>query len=257
MNTLSPSSRPVGPWSARFGRLFLFLGAALVAAGLGGCGGGGGSSEPPPVAAPTLEIRSGLDGAATGPFQVDFVFSGDVGGFSQNSFSLLSGTVVAGSFKQVNSRLFTVTINPRENANGVVSLRVGGGAYTALGGLLTNTVTYEFSKAFDTVKPITEPTPTFSHVWQGASGASPALVTITFDMDVQPFTASALSTSTAVISAFTRVSPRVYTLVLSPPPGVSGIMILTIPEGAVTAAVAGGVATTRPYGYGLFVYIPN
>ena len=111
MNTLSPSSRPVGPWSARFGRLFLLLGAALVAAGLSGCGGGGGSSEPPPVAAPTLEIRSGLDGAATGPFQVDFVFSGDVAGFSQSSFTLSGGTVASVALA-LPAGLFTVSGSP-------------------------------------------------------------------------------------------------------------------------------------------------
>ena len=39
------------------------LGVGL--AGLAGCGGGG-SSDPDPLPPPTLEIRTGLDGAATG-----------------------------------------------------------------------------------------------------------------------------------------------------------------------------------------------
>ncbi|MFZ4651763.1 MAG: Ig-like domain-containing protein [Rubrivivax sp.] len=252
MSTLPHSSHPVGPWSARFGRLFLFLGAALVASGLSGCGGGGGSSEPPPVAAPTLEIRSGLDGAATGPFQVDFDFSGDAAGFSQNSFTLAGGTVATGSFKQVTARHYTVTIIPRDNSTGTVSLRVRSGAFTAVGGLLTNTVAYDFSKAYDTVKPQTEPTVNFSHVMQGASDTPPALVTITFDIDVQPFTVDALSVSSGTtVSAFTRVSPRVYTLVLTPPAQTAGLMTVTVPEGAVIGAVPGGVANTRPYAYGV------
>lgn len=237
-------------------RWLMVFGAAALAAGLAGCGGGGGVSEPPPIAAPKLEIRSGLDGAATGPFQVDFVFDGDVANFSQNSFTLSGGTVAAGSFKQINARQFTVTINPRENAMGNVLMRVGGGAFTAVGSLLTNTVSYEFSKAYDTIKPPTEPTPTFGHVWQGAAYASPATVTITFDIDVQPFTLDALTVSTATASTFTRVSARVYTLVLSPPSQVSGVMTLTLPEGSVVGAVTGGVATTRPYSYHVLFLTP-
>lgn len=255
--TASSASRPAGTWITAWRRLSLMIGAATLAAGLAGCGGGGGSSEPEPIAAPRLDIQSGLDGAATGPFQVDFVFNGDVAGFSQSSFTVSGGTVAAGSFKQVSARQFTVTINPRENAMGVVSLRVGGGAFTALGSLLTNTTSYEFSKAYDTIKPVTEPTANFGHVMQGASATPPALVTITFDIDVQPFNVEALTVSTATVSAFTRVSPRVYTLVLTPPAQSVGVMTVTIPEGAVTGAVPGGVANTRPYSYGVLFITPQ
>lgn len=222
----------------------------LGLAALAGCGGGG-SSEPPPLPPPTLEIRSGLDGAATGPFPVTFVFSGDVAGFGQNSFTLQRGTVVPGSFQQISARQFSVTINPAANAMGTVSMRVPAGAFSAVGSLLTNPVAYEFSKAFDTIKPVTEPTVNFSHVMQGASAQPPALVTITFDLDVLPLTLDKFEVSGATPSAFTRVSARVYTVVLTPPTQTLGLMIVTLPEGAATGAVPGGTPNSRPYSYGI------
>lgn len=235
---------------------FLGLMLALVSAGLAGCGGGGSISEPDPAPAPTLEIRTGLDGAATGPFQVSFVFSNDVTGFSQSSLRLQRGTVVDGSFRQVSAREFAVTINPQANAMGVTVLRVPVGSFSTVGSLLTNPITYEFSKAFDTIKPVTEPTASFGHVMQGVSGRPPALVTITFDIDVQPFTLDKLEISGATASAFTRVSAREYTLVLTPPPQVTGVMVVNVPEGAVTGAVPGGVASTRPSSYGILYIVP-
>ena len=237
-----------------FPRAWRFLGLmlALVSAGLAGCGGGGSISEPDPAPAPTLEIRSGLDGAATGPFQVNFVFSNDVAGFSQSSLRLQRGTVVDGSFRQVSAREFAVTINPQANAVGVTVLRVLPASFSTVGSLLTNSITYEFSKAFDTIKPVTEPTANFSEAYLGGSGRPPVRVTITFDIDVVPFTLDKLEISGGTASAFTRVSAREYTLVLTPPPLVSGIMLVSVPEGAVTGAVAGGVPNTRPYSYQIF-----
>jgi hypothetical protein len=235
---------------------FLGLMLAFVSAGLAGCGGGGSISEPDPAPAPTLEIRTGLDGAATGPFQVSFVFSNDVAGFSQSSLRLQRGNVVDGSFRQVSAREFAVTINPQANAMGVTVLRVPVGSFSTVGSLLTNPITYEFSKAFDTIKPVTEPTASFGHVMQGVSGRPPALVTITFDIDVQPFTLDKLEISGATASAFNRVSAREYTLVLTPPPQVTGVMVVNVPEGAVTGAVPGGVPSTRPSSYGILYIVP-
>ena len=224
--------------------------------GLAACGGG--SSEPDPAPPPTLDIRSGLDGAATGPFSISFIFSNDVAGFSQSSFTVLRGTVAPGSFKQLSAREFSATIAPFDNATGAVLLRVNVGAFSTVGSLVTNAVAYEFSKAFDTVKPVTEASPSFGHVFQGpVAGVGPATVTITFDLDVQPFTLDTLVVSGATASAFTRVSARVYTLVLTPPGNASGLMIVEVPEGAVTGAVPGGVAISRPYSYGILYFTPR
>ena len=248
-----------------FSRASLFLGLvlALVAAGLAGCGGGSSISEPDPAPAPTLEIRTGLDGVATGPFQVDFVFSNDVAGFSQSSLRLLSGTVVEGSFRQVSSRQFAVMINPPANATGVTVLKVRAGSFTSVGSFLTNTTTYEFSKAFDTIQPVTEPSPDFSVVYLGAAGLAkpPVRTTITFTIDVQPLTLDKLVIVGATASDFTRVSDRVYTLVLTPPPQanqVVGTMVVYVPEGAVTGAVPGGVPNSRPYSYEIiYIQLPG
>jgi len=243
-----------------FSRASLLLGLvlALVAAGLAGCGGGGSISEPDPAPAPTLEISTGLDGAATGPFQVNFVFSNDVAGFSQSSLRLQRGTVVDGSFRQVSAREFAVTINPQANNMGVTVLQVPVGSFSTVGSLLVNRVAYEFSKAFDTIKPVTEPTPTFSHVYQGAMARPPVLVTITFDIDVQPLTLDKLDISGGTASAFTRVSARVYTLVLTPPlnSGITGVMLVNVPEGTVTGAVPGGVPNSRPHSYQILYIQP-
>lgn len=236
--------------------LSLTLGMAALAVGLSACGGGGGSSEPDPTPPPTLQIRAGLDGAATGPFQLSFLFSGPVAGFSQNSFTVQRGTVAPGSFKQLSPTEFSVVINPPDNSVGVTQLRVGGGAFSAVGSLLTNPVAYEFSKAYDTFKPPVEPTANFSHEMQNPLARPPALVTITFDMDVQPFTLDKLAVSGATASAFTRVSARIYTLVLTPPAQTSGLMVVSIPEGAVTGAVPGGIANTRPYTYQILYIVP-
>lgn len=256
LRCLPASSRFLHAWR----RLARVLAWTLVGAGLAGlaaCGGGGGMSEPAPLPPPTLEIRSGLDGAATGPFQVSFVFSGDVAGFGATSFTLLRGTVVAGSFKQVNAREYTVMINPPANAMGLTVIRVNAGSFSAVGSLLTNPVSYEFSKAFDTLKPVTtEPTANFSHVMQGAAGAPPALLTLTFDVDVLPFTLDKLEIASAVPSAFTRVSAREYTLVLTPASGTSGVMVVSVPEGAVTAAGPNGVPSSRTYSYGIIYKMP-
>lgn len=241
-------------------RLFkVVLAALFVGAGLAACGGGGGGglTEPPPIAAPSLQIRSGLDGAAAGTFQVDFIFSGDVAGFTQNSFSLLRGSVVAGSFKQLNAREFSVLITPPPNSTGVTSLQVRAGAFTALGGLLTNVSGYEFAKPYDTVKPSpTEPTPVFSHVMRGTGTQQSALVTILFDIDVEPLTADKLLVASATPSEFTRVSAREYRVVLTPPGTVSALMLKSLPEGSVKGAVPGGVATSPAYSYGVFVVVP-
>jgi len=248
-----------------FSRAWLFLGLvlALLAAGLAGCGGGSSISEPDPAPAPTLEIHTGLDGAATGPFQVDLVFSNDVAGFSQSSLSLQRGTVVEGSFKQVSSRQFAVMINPPANATGVTVLQVRTGSFTSVGSFVSNTITYEFSKAFDTIRPVTEPSPNFSHVYLGAASQAkpPVRVTITFDIDVQPLTLDKLVIVGATASDFTRVSARVYTLVLTPPPLVTGIvgsMEVVVPKGAVTGDVPGGVPNSRPYAYQvIYVQLPG
>lgn len=255
-STIDRCGRLLRPFLRATSRLLsLTLGVAALAAGLSACGGGGGSSEPEPTPPPTLQIRAGLDGAATGPFQLSFVFSGPVAGFSQSSFTLLRGTVASGSFKQVSPTEFSVVINPPDNAVGVTQLRVGAGAFSAVGSLLTNPVAYEFSKAYDTFKPPVEPTASFSHEMQNAQGRPPALVTITFDMDVQPFTLDKLAVSGATASAFTRMSARVYTLVLTPPVQTSGVMMVSIPEGTVTGAVPGGIANTRPYTYQILYFV--
>jgi hypothetical protein len=251
----SPRLRFAGIYS----RASLVLGLTLqiLSAGLAGCGGGGSISEPDPAPAPTLEISTGLDGAATGPFQVSFVFSGDVAGFSQSSLRLQRGTVVEGSFRQVSSREFSVSINPQANSMGVTVLRVLPASFSTVGSLLTNSVAYEFSKAFDTIKPVTEPTANFSYVFLGAD-RPPVRVTITFDIDVKPFTLDQLDISGGTASAFTRVSAREYTLVLTPPPQVSGLMLVNVPEGAVTGDVPGGVSNTRPYSQGvIYVQLPG
>ena len=248
---------PSGAWSACFRRLSLWLSLTLVAFGLAACGGGG-SSEPDPAPPPTLDIRSGVDGAATGPFPISFIFSNDVAGFSQSSFTVLRGAVAPGSFKQLGAREFTATIIPLDNATGAVFLRVNMGAFSTVGSLVTNAVAYEFSKAFDTIKPVTEASPNFAHVFQGpVAGVGPATVTITFDIDVQPVALDALVVSGATASGFTRVSARVYTLVLTPPGNASGLMIVEVPEGAVTGAVPGGIANRRPYSYGILYFTPK
>jgi hypothetical protein len=249
-----------------FSRASLFLGLvlALVAAGLAGCGGGGSISEPDPAPAPTLEIRTGLDGVAAGPFQVDFVFSNDVAGFSQSSLRLQSGTVVEGSFKQVSSRQFAVMINPPANATGVTVLKVFTGSFTSVGSFLTNTTTYEFSKAFDTIQPVTDPAADCSYVYLGGPAGvakPPVRVTISFSIDVQPLTLDKLVIVGGTASDFTRVSARVYTMVLTPPPQVppvAGTMTVYVPEGAVTGAVPGGVSNSRGYSCNiLYILLPG
>jgi hypothetical protein len=259
------SSPPLGHSGRPFSHLLgcasrilrLTMAGAFVALGLGGCGGGGSISEPPPTPAPTLQIRSGLDGAATGTFQVDFVFNGDVAGFSQDKISLSRGTLVAGSFKQLNAREFTALITPPSNSSGVTTVQVRAGSFTALGSLLTNVIGYEFSKPYDTVKPgPTEPTPTFSHVMRGTGSQQSALVTIVFDIDVEPFTVDKIQVASATVSDFTRVSAREYRLVLTPPGPVSALMLMALPEGSVKGAVVGGTFTSQSYQYGVYVLVP-
>lgn len=260
---------PTPPWSSRnrsASTVFLDGSAHLLrlafatlcmAAGLTACGGGGSISEPPPTPAPTLQIRSGLDGAATGAFQVDFVFSGDVAGFTQARINLSRGTVVPDSFKQLNAREFTVRITPPPNSSGVTTVQVRAGSFTAVGSLLTNAIGYEFSKPYDTVKPgPTEPTPDFSHVMRGTGSQQSALVTILFDIDVEPFTVDKLQVASAAVSDFTRVSAREYRLVLTPLGPGSALMLVALPEGSVKGAVSGGTFTTQPYQYGVYVLVP-
>ena len=70
-------------------------------------------------------------------------------------------------------------------------------------------------------------------------------MTFTFNLDVgDSFVASDVIVTNATPGTFTKVSPTVYTLQVTPPSATSGICTIEVPPGAVTA-VSSGVSNTR------------
>ena len=236
-----PSIQTAPGGQARLGRWATWLLAAMVAL-LSACGGGGDASPAPvPPVAPTLSISSNVVGVADAAVTVRFLFSADVASFASNRFALSGGSIATGSFTQVSAREFTVVINPNPNREGQIQMSVPAGAFSDVTGKAGSTVAYAFAQAYNTTLPVTEPTVSITDDTPNTGLATgPIKVTFTFNMDVgNSFTLDDLDISVGTVSAFTRVSATVYTLVVTPPAGTSGGVLIELRSGSVTGAVTG------------------
>jgi hypothetical protein len=240
-------------------RVWLPLGAlgSLAALALPGCGGTIGDSEPDAGAAPTLDITSSAPGTASGAITLRFGFSADTAAFVGGTlpFSLRGGRVRSGTFVRVSARESTVVIEPNANAQGVIELSVPAGAFFEASGRNANTVAYNFSQAYDTRLPATEPgatlTPNVSGTARGAF-----VLTITFNLDVgDSFALADLLVGDAAPSGFTKASGTEYRVTLTPPAAATGILIVTLPAGAVTAP-SSGQSNGRDYSLAVFYATP-
>lgn len=249
-------------WQPRSWRwLELAMALLVVLAGLlSGCGGGSGF-EPPVAMAPQLTISSNVAGTASGPVTLRFKFSADVAAFASGSlpFAMSGARQIAGSFAKVSPNEFTTVVQPDVNKVGSISITVPAGAFSDSSGQAPSTQSYTFSQPYNTVVPDTEPLVDIS---AGASTASGQFtITLTFNIDVgSSFTLDKLSLSVlgssdplarATASALTKVSPTVYTALITPVSTTSGLVVVTLPKGAVTGLVS-GVSNSRDWQYGFF-----
>ena len=249
-------------WQPRSWRwLELAMALLVVLAGLlSGCGGGSGF-EPPVAMAPQLTISSNVAGTASGPVTLRFKFSADVAAFPSGSlpFAMSGARQIAGSFAKVSPSEFTTVVQPDVSKVGSISITVPAGAFSDSSGQAPSTQSYTFSQPYNTVVPDTEPLVDIS---AGASTASGQFtITLTFNIDVgSSFTLDKLSLSVlgssdplarATASALTKVSPTVYTALITPVSTTSGLVVVTLPKGAVTGLVS-GVSNSRDWQYGFF-----
>ena len=234
-----------------------------TAALLGGCGGGGGSAvvELPAAVAPELTISSNVAGTASGPVTLRFKFSADVAAFPSGSlpFTMVGAKQVANSFTKLSASEFTTVIQPDVNRAGMIDITVPAGAFSDATGRASNTKSYPFSQSYNTVVPDTEPRVDISG---GASTPSGQFtITLNFNIDVgNSFTLDKLSLTVlgssdplakASASTLIKVSPTVYTAVITPTSSASGLVLVTLPKGAVTGLVS-GVSNSRDWQYGFF-----
>jgi hypothetical protein len=228
------------------------LAALLALAPLAACGGGGGSSAP--ITAPTLDIRSNTVGDARGPFTVTFYFSDAISlPTGTLAFSLNGGRVVAGSFRKVDDRTYSVQVSPNANAQGLIDLRVPAGAYRDITGEVANTVAYAFAQPYDTLPPLATlsfggPVTALGFI----SGAGSFTLTFSGVLDA-PLTLAKLRVSVGTLSNLQRTSaagaPDVYTFSYEPPAATAGAVVLELPAGSVTR---GGIPNDTDYWtYGL------
>lgn len=226
----------------------------LALAGLAaGCGGGGSDAPVVLPVAPLLEISSNVPDVAEGRVTVRFEFTTEPRAFPATglAFAMSGGKTVAGSFTKVSPTLYTVQIDPNPNTQGVIQITVPAGAFFDLTGQASNTSAYAFAQRYDTRVPLTEPSAELSADVVGlAAGAF--TVTFTFNLDVgSSFEASDVIVTNATPGTFAKVSATVYTLRVTPPSGTTGLCLIEVPPGAVTA-VSSGVSNARSMSLAVF-----
>lgn len=217
------------------------------------CGGGSDDAVVVPAVAPTLTISSSAGVLAGSVFTVRFEFSAAVAAFPTGSlaFSLQGGRQVAGSFKSLSATVFTVDIEPNPQSSGSVLLTVPVGAFADATGKASNTVSYSFAQAYNTVLPDTEPRVEIKSAQTG-DATGPFTLNISFNLDVgDSFALADLKVTGATASALTKVSATAYTLVLTPPPGALGLAVVELLQGSVTA-VSSGVSNGRSWAFGFW-----
>jgi hypothetical protein len=164
---------------------------------------------------------------------------------------MTGGKTVAGSFTKISSTLYTVQIDPNANTAGVIQITVPAGAFSELTGQVSNTTAYSFAQRYDTRVPVTEPTAEITSSVTGFA-AGPFTLTFTFNLDVgDSFVANDVVVTNATAGALAKVSPTVYTLQVTPPAATTGLCIIEVPPGAVTA-VATGVSNSRTLAAAVF-----
>ncbi len=232
----------------------------FVAALLGGCGGGGSSPVVEPVA-PDLTVSSNVAGSASGPVILRFKFSADVAVFPSGSlpFSMTGAKLVPNSFTRLSASEFTTVIQPNVNSTGTIEITVPVGAFSDSTGRVSSTKSYPFSQAYNTVVPDSEPRVDITA--SAGTILGQFTVTLNFNIDIgNSFTLDKLSLSvlgssdpsaTATASALTRVSPTVYTALITPSSSASGMVLVSLPQGAVTGLVS-GISNSRAWQYAFF-----
>jgi len=230
------------------------LGALGCATLLAACGGGGGGGMPlVPAVAPTLVMSSSAGALAGTVFTVRFEFSAPVAPFPAGSlpFAVQGGSQVAGSFKMLSATVYEVDIQPNSQSAGTLVLTVPPGAYADVTGQAGNTVALTLSQAYNTVLPDTEPRVDMKAAAAG-DATGPFTVNITFNLDVgNSFTLADLQLTGVTASALTKLSATAYTVLLTPPTGASGLAIVELVQGSVTA-VSSGQVNSRGWAFGFW-----
>jgi hypothetical protein len=111
-------------------------------------------------------------------------------------------------------------------------------------------VPYSFAQAYNTVLPDTEPRVEIKSALSG-DATGPVTLNIAFNLDVgDSFALADLKVTGATASALTKVSGTAYTVLLTPPTG-TGLAIVELLQGSVTA-VSSGVVNGRSWAFGFW-----
>ncbi|MBA9075826.1 Ig-like domain-containing protein [Rufibacter quisquiliarum] len=158
-------------------------------------------------AGPTVAITSSATISTNAPFTLTFTFSEEVAGFAQTDLVITNG--VASNFTVVNGTTYTVLITPQNNAE----VTVGIPADAAQNPLTNNgnNASDTFKILFDNIAPTVALTTPGTEYVKG-----PFTVTFTFNEPVTAFEQSDITLTNATASAFTKVSDKVYSILVTP-----------------------------------------
>jgi hypothetical protein len=237
---------------AGLSRLARLASAALVGVLVAACGGGGGDGPATPPTAPRLEIRTDAPQTVRGLITLEFVFSDDVSiPTGELKFSLSGANVVPGSAKLVNSRRYTVDLQPWANRQGLIDLGVPPGAFKDRTGAVANTIAYEFIRPYDTLAPYAVmkflgPIDPLGRI----TGAGAFRMQFNSVLDA-PLAAQSLVASSGSISGFQKTSAAgeldTYTFNYTPPPATRGGLTFELPKGSVSSKGIGNVFDWWPF----------
>jgi hypothetical protein len=235
MRDHSLTDRLDGPDPRRRG----LAGAALLL--LAGCGGGDTEGSAPPPVAPTLAISSDTPGVAAAAFTVNFRFSAGASGFAVDKVAVSGGSIVGGSFVTASSSEYSLVVQPAANRVGLVELSVAAGNFSDSSGQAASGRAYTFAQACNTVLPAGEPLLTITDNVAGAAQATGQVVfTLTFSLAIRDtFSLADVAVAGGTVNTFTRVSPTLYNIAVTPPLRTTGSLLLRVPRGAYTGEVSG------------------
>jgi hypothetical protein len=146
---------------------------------------------------------------------ITFTFTSAPSGFATNDISVTGGSL--GALTNQGGGVYTAVFTPGANVSANASITVAGGSYTDIlgnqgGGGVTPLI------VVDTKAPTLAITSSAPAVHSGDT----ATITFTFSEAPLGFTSGDITATGGTLSAFTIVSPQVYTAVFTPDAGVAG-----------------------------------
>lgn len=190
---------------------------------------------------------------ASEPFTVTFAFSAPVTISHPSGILQLASTnctPVPNTFAKTGPSTYTMVVNPHAGKQAIAELRLAPGTFKDSTGVLTNTVSYEFAQAINTIGPVAtfdQPGVVFI--------TGPVTVRVSFNAVLDAaLTQDKLTASVGTISNLVKTSTLgandSYTFSYTPPATTLGTVIIQIPQGSVASGgiASGTVQQWGPYG---------